>query len=411
MLPEVGQIIPAPASDATGQTTPLPQQTLEQSEGPAEPEMAAVIPGYRLKQEIACGGMGIVYAAECVTFGREVAVKVMRQGHSVAVFNREARITARLPHPGIPPIHSLGTLTNGRPYLVMKLIRGETLDNILKKRVDLLTARGKLIAVFEQICQAVGYAHSQGIIHRDLKPANVMVGAFGEVQVMDWGLAREVRGADETTSQTLADDAGLTVAGQVKGTPAYMAPEQARGEEVDARADVFALGGILAAILTGQPPFSGDSVMQTIARAAKCDLNDTLGRLDDCGADPELISLCRECLRESPADRPLDGVCLSGNVAKYRADVDLRLLQAERDRAAGEAKAMEQENTRREAQEKFSERLARKRMQLALVSVLALLAMAGGCGSIFWMLWGKAERNHKEALSARKVAEGCQGAD
>jgi eukaryotic-like serine/threonine-protein kinase len=149
------------------------------------------------------------------------------------------------------------------------------------------------------MCQAVGYAHAQGIIHLDLKPSNVMVGSFGEVQVMDWGLAKEVRAADTQTIEEGAatvEDAAATVAGQVKETPAFMAPERARGESVDARADVFALGGILAAILTGKPPFVGNSVMDTITRSAQAELGDALGRLDASGADAELVGLCKRCL-------------------------------------------------------------------------------------------------------------------
>src|SRR5262249_37366733 len=155
---------------------------------------------------------------------------------------REAEITARLPHPGVPPVHALGRTPGGTPFLVMKLVRGRTLAALLSDRPDPGHALGRFVGVFEQLCQAVGYAHSQGIIHRDLKPANVMVGAFGEVQVMDWGLACLT---DETGKKIeeprpelqLPDDpvsdSSFTVAGTVLGTPGYMSPEQARGETID----------------------------------------------------------------------------------------------------------------------------------------------------------------------------------
>ena len=198
---------------------------------------------------------------------------------------RESKITARLPHPGIPPVHALGTLADGSPFLAMKLIAGQTLAEEMKT-----ADRPRLLQAFTQVCQAVGFAHSRGVIHRDLKPANVMVGAFGEVQVMDWGLAKDLtsrevmdepRASEAQTVPIVGTDANQmtdhrapgestddrTHAGQVLGTPAYMAPEQARGEAADARADVFALGGILCAILTGQPPFSGKSMLETIQRA------------------------------------------------------------------------------------------------------------------------------------------------
>mgnify|MGYP006288408789 FL=1 len=372
-----------PANDELGPSTPNPQKTLNQADDPSNIAIAN-IPGYRLKPEIARGGMGIVYAAECLTFGRDVAVKVMKPGMSAASFNREARITARLPHPGIPPVHALGTLPNGLPYLVMKLIRGETLDQILKKRADLETGRGRLIAAFESICQAVGYAHSQGIIHRDLKPSNVMVGAFGEVQMMDWGLAKEITSGEEVDEEIKATEAGLTVAGQVKGTPAYMAPEQARAEEIDARADVFALGGILTAILTGHAPFGGTSVLQTITRAAQCDLGKTLARLNACGADPELIHLCRRCLMATPGDRPSNGAELAKAVADYRTEVEQRLKEAEMARLRAQ------------------EERKRRQTQRMLAGAVILLLIAGIGGGGFAALWRISEGNRAEAETANE---------
>ena len=198
--------------------------------------------------EIARGGMGIVYAAIDKLSGREVAIKIMKPGMCAAAFRREARIAAKLNHPGIPPVHSMGSLTNGVPFLVMKLIRGETLDRLLGRRRNPGQDLGKNLSVFEQICQAVGYAHAQGIIHRDLKPKNIMVGAYGEVQVMDWGLARDLKLTSQeddgvvTGNESQAEDSQISVVGQIKGTPAYMAPEQARGEPLDTRAYIFAFG-------------------------------------------------------------------------------------------------------------------------------------------------------------------------
>ena len=171
----------------------------------------------------------------------------MHHGQDADRFVVESKVTAQLPHPGVPPVHALGTLAEGRPFLAMKLIAGRTLTDELKaaNRAEL----PRLLGVFEQICQTVGFAHARGIVHRDLKPSNVMVGNFGEVLVMDWGLAKQVSSEHQTAGSegaeprtALPSGACETVAGQVKGTPAYMAPEQARGELVDARTDVFALG-------------------------------------------------------------------------------------------------------------------------------------------------------------------------
>ena len=403
-MPDLNETLPTPPVD--------PNATLAR---PAvAPTGALAIPGYDLLPKIAEGGMGVVYRARDLTFDREVAIKVMKPGMNAAEFVREAKVTARLPHPGIPPVYAMGTLPDGRPYLAMKLIQGETLDAVLKRRTEHVTDRGKLLAAFEQMCHAVGYAHAQGIIHRDLKPSNIMVGAFGEVQVMDWGLAREVSSGQPTVSSAeqagtattpdATDDALKTVAGQIKGTPAYMAPEQARGEPVDARADVFALGGILAAVLTGKPPFAGNSVLDTIIRAAQAELGETLSRLDASGADAELLALCKTCLAAKAEERFADATELALAVAAYRAEVEARLLQAERERAAEEARALEEENTRREAEARAAADRKRRFAQRALVASVLLLLLAGGVGAAFASLWRTAEAQRDAADSAKNDA-------
>src|SRR5215471_15397453 len=154
-------------------------------------------PGYELMDEVGRGGMGVVYRARDTALSRDVAVKLLSDRFPAASpaarrFLSEARITGQLQHPGIPAVHQVGTLADGRPFLAMKLIKGSTLEALLRQRPDPATDRGRLLAAFEAVCQAVGYAHAHRVIHRDLKPANVMVGAFGEVQVMDWGLAKSL---------------------------------------------------------------------------------------------------------------------------------------------------------------------------------------------------------------------------
>src|SRR5262249_35161332 len=166
------------------------------------------------------------------------------------------------------------------------------------------------VTIFGQVCQTVAYAHSQGVIHRDLKPHNVMVGAFGEVQVMDWGLAKVLASDNVADADTVPGEeaASLTQVGQALGTPGYMPPEQARGEQetLDERADVFGLGAILCAVLTGRPPFEGRSVAAVLERAGRGDLAEAWQRLEDCGAYAELVRLARSCLAPAAGDRPRD---------------------------------------------------------------------------------------------------------
>ena len=170
-------------------------------------------PGYELSEEVGEGGMGVVYRARDTRLARDVAVKVLRSrfaadGPAARRFLGEARVTAQLQHPGVPPVHEVGELPDGRPFLVMKLIRGRTLDDLLAdERAD----RGRLLADFEKVCQAVAYAHAHKVIHRDLKPHNVMVGAFGEVQVMDWGLAKVLPRGPGAERYAAGSDAGSGV--------------------------------------------------------------------------------------------------------------------------------------------------------------------------------------------------------
>ena len=280
---------------------------------------------YRFGDELARGGMGVVYRATDITFDREVAIKVVGPGladtNAARRFVAEARITGQLQHPGIPPVHDLGTLPDGRPFLAMKLIKGHTLAvHVRSIRTD-IDRDGpedleRLTRIFEQVCQAVAYAHSRRVIHRDLKPQNVMVGAFGEVQVMDWGLAKEFTpttspflpaAPSSPPSEEMGNDPDeRTMAGQVMGTPSYMPPEQARGEidRMDERADVFALGGILLTLLTGQPPYTGKTGLEVWNKAAAGDLSEALSRLERVTGAGRLPVLAKKCLSLDPAARP-----------------------------------------------------------------------------------------------------------
>jgi serine/threonine protein kinase len=180
--------------------TVLPPQWLDDRCARTYPE----VPDYVIESEIGAGGMGLVYRARELAFNRDVAIKVLQDRYpadSVIArrFLDEARITGQLQHPGIPPVHHIGTLPGGRPFLAMKLIKGETLADLLENNPE---NRTTFVPVFAQVCQAVAYAHSRKVIHRDLKPANIMVGSFGEVQVMDWGLAKVLTGQAEISEPT-----------------------------------------------------------------------------------------------------------------------------------------------------------------------------------------------------------------
>jgi serine/threonine-protein kinase len=399
-----------PTVDRPGSPPTLTVDSGSGADGPTSPAGAADPAGrYELLDEIARGGMGAVHRAVDRTLGREVAVKLLQERFPVGSlaarrFVDEARIAGQLQHPGIAPVHDLGTLADGRPFLAMKLIKGRTLDELLRGRPDPAADRGRSLAAFEQACQAVAYAHSRRVIHRDLKPANVMVGAFGEVQVMDWGLAKVLGDrpesapphppdsdehlATEIRSGRDTDEGSETQAGSVLGTPAFMAPEQAVGavDQVDARSDVFGLGAILAVILTGKPPYVGADAEGTRVLAARGKLDDCFARLDASGADPELVALGKRCLSPERADRPADAGAVASAVAALRAEAEERARQAELDRVRAEGeKAAAEAEARAQRQ--------RRRAQLAAAAGLLGLLVVGAGG---WL----AVRNQAQARRA-----------
>ncbi|HTJ44447.1 MAG TPA: serine/threonine-protein kinase [Kofleriaceae bacterium] len=231
------------------------------------PEAAAE--RYALGDEIGRGGLGTVVRAKDKTLRRQVAIKALHAegGSARRRFVREALITARLEHPSIVSVHDAGRRPDGSPFYAMKLVRGRPLAAVIDETRD-LAGRLALVPTVLAVCDAVAYAHSEHVVHRDLKPHNVLVGEFGETVVIDWGLAKELGEPDEAgTTTSSATKSTETVAGSVLGTPAYMAPEQALGGEVDARADVYALGAMIYHVLVGRPPHDGGSVDEVLDRA------------------------------------------------------------------------------------------------------------------------------------------------
>lgn len=271
-------------------------------EGAEAPDLAGT--RYRLLERIARGGMGVVYAAEDENLQRRVALKVLdvpgSDGDLANRLIREARVLATLEHPGIVPVHDVGTLADGRVFYAMKFVEGRRLDKYIESGISIPDR----LRLFLRICDAVAFAHARGVLHRDLKPTNIMVGPFGEVLVMDWGLAKILRPAVSNAPRVADPEAAIfekpeqpaivseateisvvTGHGTVMGTPGYMSPEQARGdvEHLDARSDIFSLGALLRFLLTGKPEGT------TTLRAGSL--------------DKSLAAICAKSTAASPAKR------------------------------------------------------------------------------------------------------------
>lgn len=283
-------------------------------EGADAPDLAGT--RYRLLERIARGGMGVVYTAEDQTLSRRVALKVLDVPVPDSEFahrlNREARVLARLEHPGIVPVHDVGTLADGRVFYTMKFVEGQRLD----QHIESVPSLPDRLRLFLRICDAVAFAHARGVLHRDLKPANVMVGAFGEVLVMDWGLAKILH--DSRASETSADpdativqvpDANSTETestqatavtghGTILGTPGYMSPEQARGDValLDQRSDIFSLGALLRFLAAAPSRQAGRSNPRR---------------------DKSLDAICAKATANHPNDRYSSVSDLSADVSRY----------------------------------------------------------------------------------------------
>jgi serine/threonine protein kinase len=271
---------------------------------------------YRLLGKIARGGMGVVYEAEDEILKRRIALKVLEvpggEGDLANRLVREARVLALLEHPGIVPVHDVGTLADGRVFYTMKFVQGQRLD----QHVASLPSTPDRLRVFLRICEAVAFAHARGVLHRDLKPANVMVGPFGEVLVVDWGLAKilwqankpapQLENSGGTIFRTLKSpntDSSIEISeitghGTVMGTPGYMSPEQARGDvaSLDARSDIFSLGALLRFLLT---------------------TSSTDGGAQRLRLDRSLESICAKATAADPAARYQSVSDLALDVSRY----------------------------------------------------------------------------------------------
>jgi len=269
---------------------------------PHTPTAPLSLRGYRVGEVIGKGGMGEVLLVRDPEIGRDVALKRMADDaatpEALERFLREARIQARLEHPAIVPVHELGRDAEGRPYFTMKRLTGTTLYDVLRTGERALQP---LLRALVDACLAIGFAHTRGVVHRDLKPANIMLGDFGEVYVLDWGLARVVSEPDapHSSDDIASHDSGATQAGALLGTPGYMPPEQIRdATSVGPPADVYALGCILFELLAGEPVHArDDAIASTVARPTRAPASVR-------AVAPELDAACVAALAEDPAARP-----------------------------------------------------------------------------------------------------------
>lgn len=295
---------------------------------------------FLIGDEIGKGGMGLVYLGWDLQLQRHVAIKIIREDHrkkkqNLLRFLREARIASQLRHPSILGIHDFDIDPNGSAYIIMDLITGKTMEQAINEAIDDEAKRASMLTTFFQICQAIAFAHAQGVVHRDLKPANIMVGDYGIATVLDWGLAK-VLGTNAIQShdsheelfssiaQTNFDqpgdssnDTSNTIFGTVMGTLNYLSPEQARGEYVDFRTDVFSLGGILCHLLTGSPPFTGDKIVEVYRKCVTGDLSDAFAQLDRCGAPIPIVQLAKRCLDPKVDSRPSNALYLVDTLREY----------------------------------------------------------------------------------------------
>lgn len=290
---------------------------------------------YRIVRRLARGGMGTVFLAHDDQLDRQVALKVLdlpdESGELTARMMREAQIVARLEHPGIVPIHDVGTLPDGRVFYAMKFVQGNRLDEYARTATSLPDT----LRVFQKACEAVAFAHAYGVIHRDLKPENVMVGSFGEVLVMDWGLAKVIRStanSDEDghmhqlshtdARSEISDDSAArnsidTLHGTVMGTPAYMAPEQALGKTTsfDERTDVYALGAMLYFLLAGRPPMTSHDMKKANqdTRTSKLPSPRQLNR----SIPRQIDAVCLKAMSPAPSERYGSAQELAADVSRF----------------------------------------------------------------------------------------------
>ncbi len=287
---------------------------------------------YQIREVLGRGGMGEVALAHDPSIGRDVALKRMRgepTAEMIERFLREAKIQARLDHPGIVPVHEFGRDGDGRPFFTMKRLTGTTLAAVLASGEATLQ---RLLRVIVDVCQAVELAHSRGVVHRDLKPSNIMLGDFGEVYVIDWGVAKVLGEEELPAAEGIAmSSSNHTRTGQLLGTPGYMSPEQIQGERIGPPSDVYALGSILFELLADEPlhPRGPAAIASTLSGTVQ---TSPAARQPQRRIPPELDAACTAALLEEPSARP---------TARELGDRIQRYLDGDRDLGRRRAHASE----------------------------------------------------------------------
>ncbi|MGZ6143065.1 MAG: WD40 repeat domain-containing serine/threonine protein kinase, partial [Myxococcales bacterium] len=287
--------------------------------------LAAEQPGhYELKRELGRGSQAVVFVAHDRQMGRDVAFKQLLPGgprDSEERFLREARVAGQLEHPGVVPVHELGRRADNSLYCAMRLVRGRSLAEAFKENKG--RTRLQLLSNFVQLCQTIAYAHERGVIHRDIKPETVMLGAFGETVLLDWGVAK-LRGnpddiKDALRAPEVSERFDATQEGDVIGTPAYMSPEQALGnvKEIDEQSDVWSLGAVLYELLCGRPPFTEKNAVQLLIKIAKDKFPPVLTVAPE--TPRELALICERALEKNKKRRYASALELARDIEAFRA--------------------------------------------------------------------------------------------
>ena len=309
-----------------------PERTIPDDKASPGPEASAQgealgteQPGhFELKRELGRGSQAVVFVAHDRHMGRDVAFKQLLPGgprDSEERFLREARVAGQLEHPGVVPVHELGRRADGSLYCTMRLVRGYSLADAFKERKG--RARLQLLSNFVQLCQTIAYAHERGVVHRDIKPENVMLGAFGETVLLDWGVAKLRGGADDISDELnqpkVNERFDATQEGDVIGTPAYMSPEQALGnhKEIDEQSDVWSLGAVLYELLTGKPPYTEKNAVQLLLKIAKDKFPPVMSVSPD--TPRELAMICERALEKTKKRRYGSALELARDIEAFRA--------------------------------------------------------------------------------------------